>query len=228
MNSKHAEQFLQCINDVKSYFSNTEKSSTSIKIKSIQKAVNLNTPTAVFNSLSEISDTVSYCSLCALSENRKKPVPGIGVQNPKVLIIGDAPSIGDDTSGLPFSGKIGEYLDKWLEAIHLSKDKDLFLTNIVKCRPADNKTPEPEECRICSSFLKNQISILKPKIILALGSTAAQFLTRSSLGIDKLRGKIYQFKDYPLVVTYHPAVVLENQDYRKAVWQDLKLLKDNL
>ncbi len=123
-------------------------------------------------------------------------------------------------------GKAGRYMDKWMDAIGLKRDRDLFIGNIVKCRPPGNRDPFPDEIEACHPYLHRQIELIKPKLILSVGRISSQFLTKSSLGIGRLRGRIYNYMGIPLVPTYHPSGVLRNpSDYRKPVWEDLKTVR---
>jgi len=175
--------------------------------------------------LNDISLEVKRCSLCGLSRNRTNPVPGEGVLDPLVMIIGEGPGAEEDRTGKPFVGRAGRYLDKWLNAIDLSRGKNCFIGNIVKCRPPNNRDPKPEESFACFPYLERQIDLLKPKVILTVGRISSQIMTGRSIGIGALRGKIYHYKDIPLVTTYHPSGVLRNPTLRPRVWDDLRLLK---
>ena len=180
------------------------------------------------STVEEIAEAVKNCKKCQLASTRNLAVPGEGVLNPIVLVIGEAPGGEEDESGKPFVGKAGKYLDKWLSAIDLFRDTNVFIANVVKCRPPANRDPSPLEIDACFPYLRDQIKLLKPKAILALGRISAKILTASESGIGRLRGKAHYYDNIPLVATYHPAAVLRNQDYRKEVWDDLKLLKDLL
>lgn len=178
------------------------------------------------DSLDRIADEVSVCTKCRLYENRKHTVPGRGTQYPVLMIIGEGPGAEEDRTGLPFVGKAGQYLDKWMDAIGLTREKDLFIGNIVKCRPPGNRDPLPDEMSACLPYLERQIKLLNPGLILSVGRIASQVLTDRSAGIGKLRGKIYDYRGIALIPTYHPSGVLRNpDDYRKPVWEDLKRVR---
>ncbi len=177
------------------------------------------------NALLQIAEEIGKCKKCGLSLTRTKPVPGEGGVDPLVMIIGEGPGADEDRTGRPFVGRAGKYLDKWLNAIGLSREKDCFIGNIVKCRPPNNRDPKPEESNACLPYLLKQIEILKPKAILTVGRISSQILLGRSSGIGSLRGKVYYYRDIPLVPTYHPSGVLRNPSLRPYVWEDLKLLK---
>ncbi len=178
--------------------------------------------------LKALEDEVRSCARCGLSGGRKNAVPGIGPENPKVMVIGEGPGAEEDATGLPFVGRAGQYLDKWLDAVGLSRESDTFIGNIVKCRPPGNRDPQPDESAACLPFLIRQIELLRPKVILTVGRIASQILLDTSRGIGATRGRVYQFHGIPLVATYHPSGVLRNPEYRGPVWDDLKLLKEVL
>jgi DNA polymerase len=157
---------------------------------------------------------------------RTNGVPGMGVLDPLVMVIGEGPGAQEDRQGLPFVGPAGQYLDKWLAAIGLSRDRDVYIANIVKCRPPGNRDPQTAEIEACTPYLRRQIDILRPRTILALGRFAASWLTGRSDGLGKMRGGTFDFKGVPVVVTYHPSGVLRNPEYRRPVWEDLKRLRE--
>ena len=175
--------------------------------------------------LREIAEAISICENCDLCMRRNSTVPGEGILDPLVMVIGEGPGADEDRLGRPFVGRAGQYLDKWLESIGLSREKNVFIANMVKCRPPDNRDPLPDEKAECIPYLQEQIEIIKPKSILALGRIAAQFLAGTTEGISRLRGNVYRYRDIPLVATYHPSAVLRNENLRRPVWEDLKLLK---
>lgn len=181
------------------------------------------------DSLEEISHEISVCTKCKLCETRTQSVPGRGAVKPALMIIGEAPGVDEDRSGFPFVGRAGQYMDKWMDAINLDRDKDLFLSNIVKCRTPGNRDPLPEEMSACLPYLERQIDLLKPSLILSVGGTSSEILTDSGETLGRLRGKVYNYRGLSLIPTYHPSAVLRNpDDYRKPVWEDLKRVKDFL
>lgn len=182
------------------------------------------------NSLEHIERSVYGCRACTLCENRKHAVPGTGVKNPLVMVIGEAPGAKEDEQGLPFVGKSGQYLDKWLEAVGLFRHKNVYISNVVKCRPPGNRDPHPDEVSTCKGFLQQQIEVLKPKVLFSVGRIASHILTgEENTRMNDMRRKEYVYQQIPLLVTYHPSAVLRNpQELRPLVWQDLKKLKNLL
>lgn len=183
------------------------------------------------NILQHIEQTIAKCVQCQLCQERTHTVPGIGVHNPTVLIVGEAPGAEEDMQGKPFVGKSGAYLDKWLASIGLDRNKNVYITNTVKCRPPKNRNPLPEEIQHCNIFLKEQIHILKPKLILALGKVAGVILTgMENVRIDTLREQIFEYEGIPLYITYHPSAVLRNPNgnpdgLKRLVWNDLQKIQ---
>ncbi len=171
---------------------------------------------------------IRQCQRCKLCQGRTQAVPGTGVLNPAVLVIGEGPGADEDVQGLPFVGVAGQLLDKMLAAINLSRHSNCYIANIVKCRPPKNRDPEPEESDACRSYLEAQIAILKPAMILAVGRIAIQNLLGTSQGIGQLRGRFLDYNSIPLMATYHPSALLRNQDLKRPAWEDLKLFKGRL
>jgi DNA polymerase len=185
--------------------------------------------------LAALAEEVGQCKKCGLWKGRKKAVPGTGSDKPLVVVVGEGPGREEDSTGLPFVGKAGQYLDRWLAAVKigqkqrpLTRETNTFIANIVKCRPPNNRDPLPEESEACQSYLERQIEILKPDAILSVGRISSQVLTGKPSGIGALRGKVYRYRGIALVPTYHPSAVLRNPELRAPVWEDLKLLKSLL
>ena len=178
--------------------------------------------------LGELADLIDQCRRCGLCEGRKRAVPGKGVINPLVMVVGEAPGAEEDSSGEPFVGPAGKYLDSWLAAIQLYRGGNVFMGNVVKCRPPGNRDPLPEEREACMPYLLRQIEIVRPKAILSVGRISSQILTGVSEGIGRIRSQSrgYTFQGIPLVPTYHPSAVLRTpQEYRRLVWDDLQRLR---
>ncbi len=165
---------------------------------------------------------VESCTKCRLYEGRTMTVFGEGSVPARVMVIGEGPGAEEDRSGRPFVGRAGEYLDTWLKSIHLERGKGVYIANIVKCRPPNNRDPQNDERAACMPYLKRQIQLVKPQLILLLGRTAAQVLLETDEGVGALRGRYHRYEGIPTVVTYHPAAVLRNTDtLRRPVWEDL-------
>jgi DNA polymerase len=165
------------------------------------------------------------CHQCPLGKRRKHFVFGSGNVDAPLLVIGEAPGADEDEQGLPFVGRAGKLLTEMLAAIHIDRQKDAFITNILKCRPPDNRTPELEEIGACLPLLKQQIEIIRPKAILLLGRIAAHTLLERTDSIQKLRSESHSYTTIPAVVTYHPAALLRTAEYKRPAWEDLKKLQ---
>ncbi|MCK4386179.1 MAG: uracil-DNA glycosylase [candidate division Zixibacteria bacterium] len=180
--------------------------------------------------LADFYREIKDCKKCHLYKTRTNLVFGAGNQNAKVMFIGEAPGREEDLQGEPFVGKAGQLLDKILAAIKFSRD-EVYIANILKCRPPENRDPLPDEIQTCEPHLLEQIRIIQPEIICALGRIAAQALLKTKLPLGQLRGKIHDYHGTKFLVTYHPAALLRYPQYKRATWEDVKLLKkeyDNL
>jgi uracil-DNA glycosylase len=175
-------------------------------------------------SLTQLVDLVRTCRNCGLGTSRTHAVPGEGVMNPRVMVIGEGPGADEDASGRPFVGKSGQYLEKWLAAIGLARDQNVYIANIVKCRPPGNRDPLPQEAASCIPYLKRQIQLVKPEVILCVGLVATHFLLDKGGGMEQFRGSFHRFEGIPVLVTYHPAAVLRNLSLRVPVWDDMRKL----
>jgi DNA polymerase len=184
---------------------------------------------AIPDSLEKVAAAVRACTACKLAATRKNAVPGEGVLNPLVMVIGEGPGADEDSSGRPFVGRAGQLLDKMLAAINLSRNSNCFIANVIKCRPPANRDPQPDETAACASFLERQIQIIKPRFILCAGRIAAHTLLNTTEPIGKLRGKFIDFQagdtTLPFLATYHPSALLRNEDLKRPAWEDLKLLR---
>jgi uracil-DNA glycosylase len=179
---------------------------------------------ASLNSLEEIAAHVASCTRCPLYATATNPVPGEGNPNADLMCVGEAPGATEDETGRPFIGAAGQLLTKILEAIKLSRD-DVYICNVLKHRPPGNRNPLPEEVTACSPYLIRQIELVKPKVIIALGTFAAQTLLNSTLSLGKLRGQIHRYHGVPLIVTYHPAALLRNPSWKRPTWEDVQLAR---
>jgi uracil-DNA glycosylase family 4 len=179
----------------------------------------------LFQILSDIGD----CRRCRLHEGRNKIVFGVGNEHAPLVFVGEGPGADEDEQGIPFVGRAGQLLTQMIEGtakkegIPLQR-ADVYICNVVKCRPPGNRTPEADEMEICGQFLYRQLSAIRPKAICALGGTAARAVTGHKEGVTKMRGRWFQWKDIPVMVTYHPSYLLRpyNQDAKKEAWEDLK------
>ena len=180
------------------------------------------------STLSHINKKIAECKRCGLCSSRRTVVPGMGVENPFVLVIGEGPGEEEDKQGLPFVGPAGQLLDKMPGAIGLSRQKNCYIANIVKCRPPMNRNPLPEEADACRPFLDAQIAALKPKAILCAGSVAVKNLFHSNDGVLKVHGQLLDFKGIPVVTTWHPSALLRSPENKRAAWEDLKAFRSVL
>ncbi len=173
----------------------------------------------------ELQERVAHCPRCPeLVANRTQTVFGVGNHNADWLVIGEAPGAEEDIQGEPFVGRAGQLLNAMLLAIGLKREQ-VFIANILKCRPPNNRDPKPEEAANCAPYLQRQIALIQPKIILAVGRIAAQNLLQTDTPIGKLRGQPHRYGDIPLVVTYHPAYLLRTPGDKRKAWEDLKLAR---
>ena len=179
--------------------------------------------------LTALQQQVSECKACQLHKTRRQTVFGVGYHKADWLIIGEAPGADEDRQGEPFVGRAGQLLTQMLRAIGLARE-EVFIANILKCRPPNNRDPKAEEVNACRAFLNRQIELLEPKIILALGRIAAQSLLQTATPIGKLRGRLYHLErhDIPVIVTYHPAYLLRSPKEKRKVWEDLKLARQHM
>ncbi len=167
------------------------------------------------------------CTRCTLSQGRTTIVFGSGNPNAGLVCIGEAPGADEDIQGKPFVGRAGQLLTRMLQSIGLDRDRDCYIGNILKCRPPQNRSPEPDEIAACEPFLLAQLGAIRPKVILALGAFAAQTLLRTKEPIGKLRGRVHPYHSMVLVPTFHPAFLLRNPgpEFKRLAWEDLKLAK---
>jgi len=168
------------------------------------------------------------CSRCKLHTlGRKQVVFGVGNPNADLMFVGEAPGADEDIQGEPFVGRAGQLLTKIIEAINLRRE-DVYIANVIKCRPPQNRNPEPDEVEQCEPFLFRQIDVIKPKVIVALGKFAAQSLLKTTEPITRIRGREYRYRDAILMPTYHPAYLLRNPSSKREVWEDMKRVRDLL
>ena len=169
----------------------------------------------------EIKQAVPACTACGLHKTRTQTVFGVGDESADWMLIGEAPGAEEDRLGEPFVGQAGRLLDNMLAAIGLKRGDNVYIANVLKCRPPGNRNPEPDEVGKCTPFLKRQIALIEPKLIMAMGRFAAQTLLASDASIASLRGRVHRYEGVPLIVTYHPAYLLRTLPDKAKAWQDL-------
>ena len=181
------------------------------------------------DTLEKIIQDMGDCKRCRLHEGRNKIVFGTGDEHAKLVFVGEGPGADEDAQGLPFVGRAGQLLTQMIEGTAKKEGipllrKDVYICNVVKCRPPENRTPQPDEMEICGQFLFRQLMAIRPKAICAMGSTAAKAILATKDGVTRLRGKWHKWRDIPLIVTYHPSYLLRpyNQDAKREAWDDLK------
>jgi DNA polymerase len=177
----------------------------------------------------ELHTEVSHCTACPLHTTRTQGVFGVGNRQARWMIIGEAPGADEDRLGEPFVGKAGKLLDAILMSLELDRGQ-VYIANILKSRPPNNRDPQPEEMAACWPFLNRQIELVRPEIILAVGRIAAQYLLQTEVAVGKLRGRVHRFgaQDIPLIVTYHPAYLLRSPREKRKAWEDLQLARRTL
>lgn len=179
-------------------------------------------------SLDELNAKILRCTRCGLARTRNNVVPGMGVEHPQVLVVGEGPGHDEDMQGLPFVGKAGVLLDRMLAAIGLDRKTNCYIANIVKCRPPENRNPLPDEQAACYSFLEAQIHLLKPKMILCMGKIAIEKITGQNISINAQHGEFFEYNGIPVMPTYHPSALLRNEELKRPAWEDLKKFKRRL
>ena len=175
----------------------------------------------------DLAQQVAGCTACGLHATRKQTVFGTGSHSASWLVIGEAPGASEDQQGKPFVGRAGQLLTEMLRALGLSRD-EVFIANMLKCRPPQNRDPRPVEVDACERFLRQQVDMLKPKIILAAGRIAAQNLLKTDAPLARLRGKVHHYREIPVVVVYHPAYLLRSPLEKRKAWGDLLLARETI
>ncbi len=174
--------------------------------------------------LEAIREDLGDCTRCKLHKGRQTVVFGVGNPNADLMFIGEGPGYEEDRQGLPFVGPAGQLLTKIIEAIQLTRD-DVYIANIVKCRPPSNRDPEPEEIATCRPFLERQVSSIEPRVICTLGRVATQAMLSTEKALGRVRGQVFSFGDAALVPTYHPAFLLRDPSKKRECWEDMKLIR---
>ena len=177
--------------------------------------------------LDEVSAAIASCRKCFLCGGRANTVPGEGTSRSGLMFVGEGPGQVEDETGRPFVGRAGELLNQIIQSIGLNRT-DVFIANAVKCRPPGNRKPLPDEMAACMPFLERQIELIRPKVLVALGATAAEALLQTRRSLGELRGRVHSYRNIPLVVTYHPAALLRNPNWKKPTWDDIRIARQLL
>lgn len=177
---------------------------------------------------SDFATDVDACTACALAKTRRKSVPGVGDVRAEWLFVGEAPGSEEDAKGEPFVGQAGKLLDAMLAALGMKRGENVYIANVLKCRPPNNRTPEPREVEACRPYLDRQIALIQPRLVVALGKSAATTLLDVEATIASLRGRVHRYRGVPLIVTYHPAYLLRNLPDKAKAWEDLLLARRTL
>jgi len=183
-----------------------------------------NEPWVAAQSLDELNKLICNCTKCALGHTRANFVFGVGNPKAEIMLIGEAPGAEEDAQGEPFVGRAGQLLNKILEAIRFKRE-EVYICNILKCRPPNNRDPQPDEIETCLPHLWRQIEIMKPKMILCLGRISAQVLMGTNASLAQLRGKVHDYRGIKLMVTYHPAALLRNPNWKRPCWEDVQIFR---
>ena len=182
---------------------------------------------ACASDLSLIREDIGDCQRCKLARTRTNIVFGSGNPNAELVFVGEAPGFDEDKQGLPFVGRAGQLLTKIIESIDLKRD-DVYICNILKCRPPENRNPEPDEVMACSGFMKRQLAAIRPKIVCCLGTFAAQTVLQTASPISRLRGTFHDIDGMRVIATFHPAYLLRSPDKKRDVWEDMKQIRAEL
>jgi uracil-DNA glycosylase len=177
--------------------------------------------------LESIQTDIGDCRRCKLAQHRTRIVFGEGSPCARLMFVGEAPGFDEDQQGMPFVGKAGQLLSRIIQAINLTRDQ-VYICNVIKCRPPGNRNPEPDEILACSPFLNRQIASIQPEFICALGTFAAQTLLKTTQPISRLRGQFYEYNGIRLLPTFHPSYLLRSPDKKREVWEDMKLLMNEM
>lgn len=173
----------------------------------------------------ELRTAALQCTRCPLAGERTQVVFSDGVPDASVMVVGEAPGANEDLTGLPFVGRAGKLLDLLLASVDLSRERNVYICNVLKCRPPGNRNPQPDEIESCAPWLRRQIELVAPQVILAVGTFSGKLLTGRDVALRELRGQVYTYQGAPLVVTYHPAALLRNPRWVRPTWDDLQLLR---
>ena len=174
--------------------------------------------------IEELNSKICGCHKCVLGATRTKFVFGVGNPNADIVVVGEAPGADEDAKGEPFVGRAGQLLNKILEAVEFERE-EVYICNILKCRPPGNRNPMPQEINLCEPYLKKQLDLIKPKLILILGKVAADTLLNLKQPLNKMRGKIHNYNGIKTMVTFHPAALLRNPNWKRPTWEDMQQFK---
>ena len=236
MGNDTLEKFRDIVNDLTTYVRNqhimgmeslstAETEEIGSKIVTMMENISVGKKASnVSFSLEEVGQELGDCTRCKLSGSRTNIVFGEGSPNAPLVFVGEAPGREEDLVGKPFIGEAGKLLTRIIQAIDLKRE-DVYITNVVKCRPPNNRNPQPDEIKTCLPFLIKQLQVIRPRIICALGRFAAQTLLGTTEKISSLRGNIYEFQNSKVVPTFHPASLLRNPQWKRQVWEDMQLIQ---
>jgi uracil-DNA glycosylase len=174
--------------------------------------------------IAAVAELIAGCRKCRLCESRTHTVPGEGPADARLVVVGEGPGRTEDATGRPFVGKAGELLTKILAAIDLPRER-VYICNVVKCRPPENRTPQYDEVAACLPYLHRQLELIKPKVVLAMGATAAQSLLATKQALGALRNHVHRYRGIPVIVTYHPAALLRNPNWKRPTWDDVRIAR---
>ena len=178
--------------------------------------------------LDALVDDIAGCTACALCKTRRMTVPGVGDPRAQWMFVGEAPGADEDSQGEPFVGAAGQLLDNMLVALGLARTENVYIANVLKCRPPNNRTPEPAEAFACAPYLDRQIELIAPRLIVALGRSAAGRLLNTDAPVSSLRNRVHRYRGTPLIVTYHPAYLLRTPADKAKAWEDLLFARRTL
>ena len=178
--------------------------------------------------LDALVDDIAGCTACALCKTRRMTVPGVGDPRAQWMFVGEAPGADEDSQGEPFVGAAGQLLDNMLVALGLARTENVYIANVLKCRPPNNRTPEPAEALACAPYLDRQIELIAPRLIVALGRSAAGRLLNTDAPVSSLRNRVHRYRGTPLIVTYHPAYLLRTPADKAKAWEDLLFARRTL
>jgi DNA polymerase len=222
--NEHNSEEITVQNEDKSEIPTEVKERSTVEKDLFGNVVNIKEEWEFSENLQDLNSLICNCQKCVLGATRTKFVFGVGNPNADIVIIGEAPGADEDAKGEPFVGRAGQLLNKILEATGFKRD-EVFICNILKCRPPGNRNPLPEEVEKCRPYLEKQLSLLKPKLILLLGRVAAESLLKTREPLNKLRGKVHDYKGYKVMITFHPAALLRNPNWKRPTWDDMKQFK---